>query len=157
MAAGLDPLPTPTECHLLSTRFAKTNAGAFEIDPEVASLFGDSDFNGFGELRRDRGDISDTDLDGLEAKEDEAGSEDAEVPEANADDMEDEEEAQWTAHLIDVQVPDFLATSGVKVNLNDPYELDVSLHFIGVDLWDLIVNESNRYAPQKLGDKFLNA
>ena len=76
------------------TRFAKTKAASFDIDPEVASFFGDSDFNGFGELRRDRGDISDTDLDGLEAKEDEADSEDAEVPEANADDMEDEEEAQ---------------------------------------------------------------
>ena len=100
----------------------KTKVASFEIDPEVASFFGDSDFNGFGELRRDRGDISDTDLDGLEAKEDEADSEDAEVPEANADDMEDEEEAQWTAHLIDVQVPDFLATSGVNVNLNDPNE-----------------------------------
>ena len=139
------------------TCFAKTKAASFEIDPEVASVFGDSDFNGFGELRRDRGDISDTDLDGLEAKEDEASSEDAEVPEANADDMEDEEEAQWTAHLIDVQVPDFLATSGVNVNFNDPNELDVFLHFIGVDLWDLIVNESNRYAQQKLGDKFVNA
>ena len=32
---------------------------------------------------------------------------------------------------------------GVNVNLNDPNELDVFLHFIGVDLWDLIVNESN--------------
>ena len=30
------------------------------------------------------------------------------------------------------------------------------LHFIGDDLWDLIVNESNRYAQQKLGDKFVN-
>lgn len=58
-------------------------------------------------------------------------------------DMEDEEEAQWTAHLMDVQVLDFLATSGVNVNLNDPNKLDVFLHFIGVDLWDLIVNESN--------------
>lgn len=58
-------------------------------------------------------------------------------------DMEDEEEAQWTANLMDVQVPDFLATGGVNVNLNDPNELDVFLHFIGVDLWDLIVNESN--------------
>lgn len=58
-------------------------------------------------------------------------------------DMEDDEEAQWTAHLMDVQVLDFLATSGVNVNLNDPNKLDVFLHFIGVDLWDLIVNESN--------------
>ena len=139
------------------TRFVKTKAASFKIDPEVASCFGDSDFNGFRELKRDRGDISDTDLDGLEAEEDEAGSKDAEVPEANADDMEDEEEAQRTAHLIDVQVPDFLATSGVNVNLNDPNELDMFLHFIGDDLWDLIVNESNRYAQQKLGDKFVNA
>ena len=130
-------------------------AASFEIDPKVASIFGDSEsedsFNGFWEISRDRGDISDIDLDDLEAEEDEAGSEDAEVPEDHADDMEDEEEAQWTAHLIDVQVPDFLATSGVNVNLNDPNELDVFLHFIGDDLWDLIVNESNRYAQQKLG------
>ena len=110
------------------------------------SIFGDSEsedsFNGFGEISTDRGDISDIDLDDLEAKEDGAGSED-EVPEDRADDMEDEEEARWTAHVIDVQVPDFLATSGVNVNLNDPNEFDVFLHFIGDDLWDLIVNESN--------------
>ena len=37
------------------TRFAKTKAASFAIDPEVASFFGDSNFNGFGELRRDRG------------------------------------------------------------------------------------------------------
>ena len=139
----------------MPTLSAKTMAASFEIDPKVASIFGDSEsedsFNGFGEISRDRGDISDIDLDDLEAEEDEAGSEDAEVPEDHADDMEDEEEAQWTAHLIDVQVPDFLATSGVNVNLNDPNELDVFLHFIGDDLWDLIVNESNRYAQQKLG------
>ena len=159
---------TPDENHTRSgfsderklTCFAKTMAASFEIDPEVASLFGDTEseesFNGFGELSRDRGDISDIDLDDLEGEEDETGSEDAEVPEANADDMEDEEEAWWTAHLIDVEVPDFLATSGVNVNLNDPNELDVFWHFIGDDLWDLIVNESNRYAQQKLGDKFVN-
>ena len=70
--------------------------------------------------------------------------------------MEDDEEAWWTAHLIDVQVPDFLATSGVNEILNDPNELYVFLHFIGNDLWDLIVHESNRYAQQKLGDKFVN-
>ena len=77
------------------TRFVKTTVASFEIDHEVASIFGDSEseesFNGFEELSRDRGDISDTDLDGREAEEDEAGSEDAEVPEANADDKEDEE------------------------------------------------------------------
>ena len=143
----------------MPTCFAKTMAASFEIDPQVASIFGDSEsedsFNGFGEISRDRGDISDIDLDDLEAEEDEASSEDAEVPEDHADDMKDEE-AWWTAHLIDVQVPDFLATSGVNVNLNDPNELDVFLHFIGDDLWDLIVNVSNRYAQQKLGDKFVN-
>ena len=61
----------------MPTSFAKTMVASFEIDPEVASIFGDTEsedsFNGFGEISRDRGDISDIDLDDLEAEEDEAG------------------------------------------------------------------------------------
>ena len=57
--------------------------------------------------------------------------------------MEDEED-QWTAHLIDVEVPDFQATSGVNVKVNNPTELDGSLYFAGDDLSDNC-NESNRY------------
>ena len=73
------------------------------------------------------------------------------------DDTDDEEEeARWTDQLIDIQVPDFLAATGINLVLNNPNELDVFLSFIGDDLWDKMIMESNRYARQQLGDRFAN-
>ena len=65
-----------------------------------------------------------------------------------------EEEARWTAHLSDVQVPPFVAASGPNIALDNPSELDVFLNFLGDGLWDRVVEESNRYTQQKLGDRF---
>ena len=135
-------------------------AACNDIDSEVASLFGDSgdeeSFDGFGEGGRDDSNNSDIDLDGLEAEEDDAGPQVPEVPQPGDDTDDEEEEAQWTPHLTDIRVPPFLAASGLNLDLNNPNELDIFLNFIGDDLWDIIVEESNRYAQQKLGDRFAN-
>ena len=131
-------------------------ADDFEIDPEVAALFehsgSEETFDGFEMGGRDRNNDSDIDLEGLEAEDDDPGPY---VP--PGDDTDDEEEeARWTDQLIDIQVPDFLAATGINLVLNNPNELDVFLSFIGDDLWDKMVAESNRYAHQQLGDRFAN-
>ena len=47
-----------------------------------------------------------------------------------------------------------MAASGPNIALDNPSELDVFLNFLGDDLWDRVVEESNRYAQLKLGDRF---
>ena len=69
----------------------------------------------------------------------------AQVPQPSHD-TDDEEEARWTAHLSDVQVPSFVAASDPNIALDNPSELDVNLNFLGDDLWDRVLEESNRYA-----------
>ena len=96
------------------------------------------------------------DFEGLDAEEDASGPEEAQVPQPSHDTDDEEEEARWTAHLTDVQVPPFMAASGVNIALDNPSELDVFLNFLGDDLWDKVVEESNRYVQQKLGDGFAN-
>ena len=91
---------------------------------------------------------NDIDLDGIDAEADDANPDDSQ-PSHNTD---DEEEARWTDQLIDIQVPEFLAATGINLVLNDPIELDFFLAFVGDDLWDLMVEETNRYACQKLAD-----
>lgn len=120
-----------------------------QSDPEVAALFEDSgdegSFDGFDELDRNRLNLSndsDLNLDGLEAEDDDTDTE--------------EEEARWTDQLEDIQVPQFVASTGINVVLNNPNELDTFLTFIGNDLWDKMVQESNRYAHQQLSDQFEN-
>ena len=136
-------------------RVQRIMADEIDIDPEVAALFGDSgdeeSFDGFDELDREginSDSDSDLDLEGLEAEEDD--------PRPGDDTDDEEEEARWTDQLIDIQVPDFLAATGINLVLNNPNELDIFLAFIGDDLWDKMVEESNRYAHQKLGDRFEN-
>ena len=122
-------------------------ADEIQLDPEVAALFEDSgdeeSFDGFDNLDREglnRGNESDLDLDGLEAEEDDTDAE--------------EEEACWTDQLDDFQVPQFVASTGINLVLNNPNELDIFSAFIGDDFWDRLVEESNRYAHQQLGDRF---
>ena len=116
------------------------------IDPEVSSLFGETSdeesFDGFGEGDLDSD--SDIDLDGLQPEEEE--------PSYNTKD--EDEEAQWTAQLTRVRVPRFNAETGITFDLNNPNELDVFLNFTDNHLWDLMVEESNRNAERKLGDRF---
>ena len=116
------------------------------IDPEVPSLFGETSdgesFDGFGEGELDS--ESDIDFDRLQPEEDE--------PSYNTED--EDEEAQWTAQLTRVQVPRFNAETGITFDVDNPNELDVFLNFIDNHLWDLMVEESNRNAEEKLGDRF---
>ena len=103
-------------------QICKTMANPFEIDPDAASLFEDSgdeeSFDGFGE----GGFSSDTDLDldfeGLDAEEDAPGPEEDQVRQPSHDTDDEEEEARWTAHLTDVQVPLFVAAAGVNIALD---------------------------------------
>ena len=67
------------------------------------------------------------DFEGLDAEEDAPGPEEAQVAQPSHDTDNDEEEARWTAHLTDVQVPPFVAASGVNIALDNPSELDVFL------------------------------
>ena len=92
------------------------------------------------------------DFEGRGAEEDAPGPEEAQVPQPS----DEEEDAKWTAHLTDVQVPPFVAASGVNIALDNPSELEVFFNFLGDDLWDRVVEESNCYAQQKLGDRFAN-
>ena len=139
-------------------QICKTMANAYEIDQDVASLFGDSgdeeSFDGFGEGGFSSDNDSDLDFEGLDAEEDAPDPEEAQVPQPSHDTDDEEEEARWTAHCSDVQVPPFVAASGPNIALDNPSELYVFLKFLGDDLWDRVVEESNRYAQQKLGDRF---
>ncbi|KAJ7382400.1 hypothetical protein OS493_035241 [Desmophyllum pertusum] len=107
---------------------------------EITALFEDSgDEGSFTALRED--------LDDLEAEEDDAGPDDPQPSDADTD---DKEEARWTDHLIDIQVPEFLAATGINLVLDNPNQLDFFLAFVGDDLLDFMVEETNRYAHQKL-------
>ena len=128
----------------------KIMANALGNDTDVAALFGDSgdeeSFDGFGEggsSSKDDLDLDFGDLDAEEDEEDAPDQEEAQVPQPSHD-TDDEEEARWTAHLSDVQVPPFVAASGPNIALDNPSELDVFLNFLGDDLWDRVVEESNR-------------
>ena len=88
---------------------------------------------------------SDVDCDGLE---DDGGSP---APGGNTD--EEEEEARWTDHLRDFQVPPFTAPTGLTFNLPEhPNPLDYFVEFVDDNLWDYIVEETNHYAREKLSD-----
>lgn len=64
--------------------------------------------------------------------------------------IKDDEEARWTDHLSDFGIPDFQGLSGL--NFNEPNNPNYFVQFIGDDLWDFIVVETNHYARQKLSD-----
>lgn len=105
-------------------------------------------FDAFGEDKDD----SDIDLDGLEVEDDDT---DLQEPHPGGEEKIDYEKTGWTSQLTDIRIPEFVAASGINVDLKDnPNELDVFLRCLGDDLWDLIVQESNRLAKQKQGDRF---
>ena len=85
---------------------------------------------------------SNIDFDRLQPEEDE--------PRYNTED--EDEEAQWTAQLTRVRVPRFNAETGITFVVDNVNGLDVFLNFIDNHLWDLMVEESNHNAEEKLGD-----
>ena len=116
-----------------------------EGEPDVEAIFGDSgdeeSFDGFEGRSSNNDSNSDVDLVGLE--DDDGG------PAPGGTD--DEEEGRWTDHLGDFPNPDFTAPTGLTFNLPDnPNPLDYFVEFVDDNLWDLIVEETNRYASQKL-------
>ena len=117
-------------------------------EPDLAAVFEDSgdegSFDGFQGRHSDNDSDSDVDRAGLE---DDSGGP---APGGNTD---DEEEARWTDHLSDFQVPPFTAPTGLTFNLPEhPNALDYFVKFVDDNLWDLIVEETNRYARQTLSD-----
>ena len=78
------------------------------------------------------------DFEGVDAEQEAPDPQEAQVSQPSHD-TDNNEEARWTAHLSDVQVPPFVAASGPN---------------IGDNLWDRVVEENNRYAQQKLGNRF---
>lgn len=91
-------------------------------------------------------DESDSDVDRVGLEDDGGG------PEPGGTDDE-EEEARWTEDLSDFHIPDFRAPTGITFTLPaNPNPLDYFVEFISDELWNLIVEETNRYAHQKLCD-----
>ena len=91
-------------------------------------------------------DESDSDVDRVGLEDDGGG------PEPGGTDDE-EEEARWTEDLSDFHIPDFRAPTGLTFTLPaNPNPLDYFVEFISDELWNLIVEETNRYAHQKLCD-----
>lgn len=119
-----------------------------EREPDIPAVFDDSgdeeSFDGFERRRSNNDSDSDVDLEGLE--------EDSDGPAPGGTDDE-EEEARWTDHLSDFLIPDFTAATGLNFNLPDiPKPLDFFVEFVDDNLWDLIVEETNRNACQKLSN-----
>ncbi|XP_022805006.1 piggyBac transposable element-derived protein 4-like [Stylophora pistillata] len=119
-----------------------------ERDPDIPAVFDDSEdegsFDGFEPRRSNNDSGSDVDLEGLE---DDSGG-----PAPGGTDDE-EEEARWTDHLSGFPITDFTAETGL--NFNFPYipkPLDYFVEFVDDDLWDLIVEETNRNAHQRLSN-----
>lgn len=125
----------------------ETMAANAEREPDLAMNIEDSgdegSLDGF-EGRHSEDSDSDVDRVGLE---DDGGG-----PEPGGTDDE-EEEAQWTEQLSDFHVPDFQAATGITFTLPaNPNPLDYFVEFISDNLWDFIVEETNRCARQKLCD-----
>lgn len=126
---------------------------ARRVDPldvsfdEYRAIFGDSDEEDTGDID---GDSSDIDFEGI----DEDGEEiDEENGDEEAAESDEEEEQQWTDDLSNIAVDEFSARSGIVVDVGaDPKADDFFTFMFGEDLFDKIVEETNRYARQMLAD-----
>lgn len=126
---------------------------ARRVDPldvsfdEYRAIFGDSDEEDTGDID---GDSSDIDFEGI----DEDGEEiDEENGDEEAAESNKEEQQQWTDDLSNIAVDEFSARSGIVVDVGaDPKADDFFTFMFGEDLFDKIVEETNRYARQMLAD-----
>ncbi|KAL9978523.1 hypothetical protein ACROYT_G016049 [Oculina patagonica] len=128
----------------MATRVTPLNVSA----EEFRAIFGDSDEEDTGNID---GDSSDIDFEGI----DEDGEEsDEEIDNEGADENDHEEpRQQWTANLSNIAAGEFSARSGIVVDVGDePKADDFFTLMFGEDLFDKIVEETNRYARQKLAD-----
>ena len=123
---------------------------------DSASDFEDSgdegSFYGFENPENNANDDSDLDFSDLESEEDQnEGEEDAEQEVSDED--ADPDELRWSDQLTDLRIPDFVEASGIKFQLPDnPTPVDFFVAFVGEDLLNQIVQETNLYARQKLAD-----
>ena len=94
-----------------------------------------------------------SDLDFSDLLSDEEENEEGDAQPEVSDEEEDPDELRWTDQLLDLHIPDFVSPSGIDFRLPDnPTPLDFFLAFVGDDLLEQIVNETNLYARQKLAD-----
>ncbi|KAK3724589.1 hypothetical protein QZH41_006354 [Actinostola sp. cb2023] len=122
----------------------------FDFDAEFGDSGDENSFDGFEIEEEDAGEVqddSDVDFGGLESDEDRVSS-----PESEAEDEERaEEDEEWTNQLNDFRTPDFVLPSGMSIPLPaEPKEVDIFSAFVGDDLLDLMVAETNHYARQRL-------
>ncbi|RUA04709.1 MAG: hypothetical protein DSY43_05900, partial [Gammaproteobacteria bacterium] len=122
----------------------------FDFDAEFGDSGDENSFDGFEIEEEDAGEVqddSDVDFGGLESDEDRVSS-----PESEAEDEERAEEDEvWTNQLNDFRTPDFVLPSGMSIPLPaEPKEVDIFSAFVGDDLIDLMVAETNHYARQRL-------
>lgn len=121
------------------------NASVSEDSGDEESFYG---FNTGGTVSNDDSDLDFSDLDS-----DEDGSEAGEDAEQEVGDNEDFDELRWTDQLTDLRIPDFVSASGINFQLPDnPKPVDFFLAFMGDDLLNKLVTETNLYARQKLAD-----
>ena len=123
---------------------------------DSASDFEDSgdegSFYGFENHEQNANSDSDLDFSESESEEDQnEGEEDAE--EEVSDEDADPDELRWSDQLSPFRIPDFVEASGIKFQLPDnPTPVDFFSAFVGEDLLNKIVQETNLYARQKLAD-----
>ncbi|KAK3754656.1 hypothetical protein QZH41_003872 [Actinostola sp. cb2023] len=122
----------------------------FDFDAEFGDSGDENSFDGFEIEEEDAGEVqddSDVDFGGLESDEDRVSS-----PESEAEDEERvEEDEEWTNQLNDFRTPDFVLPSEMSIPLPaEPKEVDIFSAFVGDDLIDLMVAETNHYARQRL-------
>ena len=106
----------------------------------------ESSFYGFDDEDQDHSrasDGSDVDFGGLASEDDDSSGE---------NDQEDEDgQQEWTDQLTDFQIPDYDLAAEIRFPLPAvPKEIDFFSAFVGDDLWDWLVYQTNFYARQKL-------
>ena len=97
---------------------------------------------------------SDSDLDFSELSSDgEENEEDGDAQSEVSDEEADPDELRWTDQLTDLHIPDFVSATGINFELPDnPTLFNFFSAFVGDDLLEQIVNETNLYARQKFAD-----
>ena len=122
-------------------------------DASVLEDSGDEEsFYGFPVGGNNSNTDSDLDFSDLWSDEEE-NEEEGDVQPEVSDEEEHPDELRWTNQLSDLRIPDFVSPSGINFRLPDnPTPLDFFLAFLGDDLLEQIVNETNLHARQKLAD-----
>ena len=121
------------------------NVSVFEDSGDEVSFDG---FNIRGTVSND-----DSNLDFSDLHSDEDGSKAGEDAKQEVGDNEDFDELRWTNQLTDLHIPDFVSASRINFQLpDDPKPVNFFFPFMGDDLLNKLVTETNLHARQKLAD-----